>query len=125
MNTNKIIKLALLLVGIAWLVHLFINDPQDSDSFLSCPIYKVSGYECPGCGSQRAIHDVMHLRFDQAFQHNALMLFMLPYILFGFTYQFLKISDSKKKWIRKNMYGGKIMLVILAAVIAFGIFRNF
>ncbi|MEO0404969.1 MAG: DUF2752 domain-containing protein, partial [Bacteroidota bacterium] len=115
----------LLILGIGWLIHLFIHDPQESDAFISCPIYSVSGYECPGCGSQRAIHDVMHFRLVDAFKHNAMVLLMLPYIFFGFIYQYLNITEVKKIWIRKNMYGGKIMLLIIAAVLVFGILRNF
>lgn len=37
-----------------------------------CPFNALTGFLCPGCGSLRAMHDLLNLRVADAFQHNAL-----------------------------------------------------
>lgn len=62
---------------LAFLYHLYANDPQ-LGGFLPCPFRSITGLMCPGCGSQRAVHDLLHLRIREAFGHNALLVIALP-----------------------------------------------
>ena len=39
--------------------------------FLPCPFHWLTNLYCPGCGAQRAMHDLLHGRFGEAFGHNA------------------------------------------------------
>lgn len=73
--------LAVALLAVAGsLVHLYLNDPEKG-GFLSCPFRFLTGWLCPGCGSQRALHDLMHLRLGEAFGHNALLVLSIPALL--------------------------------------------
>ena len=38
----------------------FALDPSRSDLFPRCVFLSLTGYKCPGCGSQRAIHALLH-----------------------------------------------------------------
>lgn len=58
-------------------VLLFLFDPEKG-GFLTCPFRSLSGLLCPGCGSQRALHDILHLRIQAAFDHNALLVLSVP-----------------------------------------------
>ena len=40
---------------------------------LRCPFYALTGLYCPGCGTCRALADVFHGRFAEAFSHNMLL----------------------------------------------------
>ena len=40
----------------------------------TCPIYKLFGIYCPGCGATRAFGDLLRLDIQGAFNQNALML---------------------------------------------------
>ncbi len=64
--------------GIAALVPLYLFDPETHTGFLACPTYKYLGLLCPGCGSQRALHDLLHGRIGEAFEHNALLTLAIP-----------------------------------------------
>ena len=43
-----------------------------------CPIRKGLGVLCPGCGGTHAMLALLHGRFAQAWQSNALLLLLLP-----------------------------------------------
>lgn len=57
--------------------YYYLNDPaiaQEGTVFAVCPFHYITGLHCPGCGSQRAIHDALHLRLFEAIKHNALLI---------------------------------------------------
>ncbi|MEE1348254.1 MAG: DUF2752 domain-containing protein, partial [Bacteroidales bacterium] len=56
-------------------------DPARSGLFPHCPFLMMTGFKCPGCGSQRAIHSLLHLDFATAFRYNAMLVLSLPFVL--------------------------------------------
>jgi len=102
----------------------FVFDPSEGMFFPSCPFKSLTGFDCPGCGSQRAIHEILHLNFKKAFKYNALLVLAIPYILlfFIFNMEWVKIRFPKTE---KFLFGRNSLLMILAIVILFFIFRNF
>ena len=58
---------------VAGLVFLYFNNPQDLSGFPRCPFYALTGYKCPGCGTLRAIHAALHLRFSDALKLNPIL----------------------------------------------------
>jgi len=62
------------------LAYLYFNDPEKG-GYIGCPFHFLTGLLCPGCGSQRALHDLMHLRVGEAFGHNALLVLSIPALL--------------------------------------------
>ena len=59
----------------------FNFNPVESFFFPKCPFLMLTGLKCPGCGSQRAIHALLHFDIRSAFLHNALLIISIPYIL--------------------------------------------
>ncbi|MFO7627182.1 MAG: DUF2752 domain-containing protein [Candidatus Fermentibacteraceae bacterium] len=53
-------------------VFLARHDPESWNVPLFCPFHAITGFLCPGCGSLRAIHDLLNLRVADAFRHNSL-----------------------------------------------------
>lgn len=66
-----------ILAGIA--LSVMIRDPHAPGSWAICPTYGIFGIYCPGCGSLRAMHDLVAGRVVESIGHNALL---LPGILF-------------------------------------------
>lgn len=56
----------------AGVLYLASYDPEKWDIPLFCPFHAVTGLLCPGCGSLRALHDLLNMRISAAFRHNAL-----------------------------------------------------
>lgn len=51
----------------------FYFDPGDSVFFPKCPFLVLTGWQCPGCGSQRAVHALLHGDVAGAWGYNALL----------------------------------------------------
>lgn len=74
-------SLPLLLVGIAALAVVYYRvSPTSSIFFPKCAFLMLTGLKCPGCGSQRAVHALLHADITSAFMHNALFVVSLPYV---------------------------------------------
>jgi hypothetical protein len=43
-----------------------------------CPFHALTGLYCPGCGSTRALHALLHADFAQAMAMNPLLVLALP-----------------------------------------------
>lgn len=83
-ETSKIWKIALITSMFGGLfLYYYLYNPTHSGLFIPCPFHYLTGYYCPGCGSQRAIHSLLHARFSDAFGFNPLMLLSLPIVIYG------------------------------------------
>ena len=101
--------------------YFFLNPYEQEYFFISCPFYKITGYQCSGCGSQRAFHEVLHLNFKEAFHQNALVLLGIPYFSLIFFTSFFQEKFAK---LRQLLIGKKTIIILFVIVILFGIFRN-
>ena len=60
-------------------MNIYHNDPSDTTSgvpFPKCLFFSLTGLQCPGCGSQRALHSLLHLDLVAALRYNAYMVFL-------------------------------------------------
>jgi len=111
-------------LGIGVIVSILIYgllDPQEFP-FPKCPFRSITGWMCPGCGSQRAIHQLLHGQFGAAFQLNALLIPAFVYALAGYSFSLF----SGKYWpaIRKRWYGSRAAWASLIIILAFWLGRN-
>lgn len=97
----------IILVGIAAFIYYSYN-PSDNVWFPKCPFKMLTGWQCPGCGSQRAIHSLLHLEIVQAFRYNALMVLCIPLLILLFIAEYyrtrapqfyLKVYQARNIWI--------------------------
>jgi hypothetical protein len=99
-------------------------NPSESLCFPKCPFYQITGFKCPGCGSQRAIHNLLNFEILKAFHYNGMLVLSIPYVLFGVILDNKKeLSPNMSKW-RKILYGRKAIIAVLVAIIAFWLLRN-
>ena len=61
-------------------VVFYTYNPESTTFFPRCPFLVLTGLKCPGCGSQRAIHALLHADLPAAFHYNALLVLSLPII---------------------------------------------
>lgn len=81
----KIDRRLLIVAGVALLLAAicvyFYFDPSDNRFFPRCPFLAATGYLCPGCGSQRAIHALLHGDIASAWHYNCMLLLFAPLIV--------------------------------------------
>ena len=107
-DSKKILIIALtsLALGGGFLLYYF-NNPTNNSLFLPCPFKLLSGYNCPGCGSQRAIHQLLHGNITSAFQLNPLMVLSLPLIMYGLgtrVYNYVFEASHRVKIFYSNIF---------------------
>lgn len=76
-------SLLLVVAGLVMLVFGFIYyalDPSTSDAFPRCSFLSLTGYKCPGCGGQRAVHALLNGDVAGAFRFNALLMIAVPWM---------------------------------------------
>ena len=64
----------------AWI--LFTFPPTSSRFYPQCTFHQITGLLCPGCGTTRALHALLHGRIAEAFAFNP-MLFALAACALG------------------------------------------
>ncbi len=105
-------------------VLYFVFDPAEHVVFPKCPFKMLTGWDCPGCGSQRAIHALLHGDVLSAFRLNALMVLAVPYLALGFAWGMVREPGEKMlKW-RKRLFGERAIYVILLLIIGYTVWRN-
>ena len=65
------------LLGCLAVVYRF--PPTEYSFYPRCPIYLTTHWLCPGCGSTRALHSLLHLDFHGALHYNALFTLLFPF----------------------------------------------
>ena len=99
-------------------------DPLDYAIFPKCPVKMLTGLDCPGCGSQRAIHALLNGQVAEAFRSNALMVLAIPYVLAGFAFDLVRTPGERLlKW-RKRLFGETAIYIIIGIITAFTVLRN-
>ena|SRR6266404_1213560 len=59
-------------------VILFLFNPAQSGFYPVCLFHQSTGLLCPGCGSLRALHQLLHGHVTAALHFNALLVLCLP-----------------------------------------------
>ncbi|HET9528616.1 MAG TPA: DUF2752 domain-containing protein [Pyrinomonadaceae bacterium] len=110
---------SLLIAGAA---YLYLFEPGKSGFFPACPFRLLTGFTCPGCGTTRALHQVLHGHFDTAFTLNPLLLLSIPFLLFALLrYSAIVMRGGVP---RPNALPAPIIYAIFFVILSFWIFRN-
>ena len=116
--------LSIISIGLFFVVvrYFYINNPAKNDTpFAICMTKRIANIDCPGCGGQRALHQLLHGNFVEAGKLNIFIYFFAPllaYIFFSFA---LKPFNINCPDIDISSTGLFITLVIF---IVFTLFRN-
>jgi len=121
---HKILRITLtvFILGAVLFVFAYFNPLQHS-FFYTCPIQKTTGYLCAGCGAQRALHQLLHFNFFEAFKLNPLFVISLPFLLFGIGVKVWNlIFETKHRIFLFN--NNKFIVVSIIVILVFAILRN-
>ena len=109
------VPVALLLSMAATL--LFLLDPAAPDSWLpGCPFHALTGLYCPGCGTTRALHALLHFDWPTALAMNPLAVVAIPLLPLLLLHQ-LRPQLALTRWVAD----GRVWLVV---VLVFAVLRN-
>jgi hypothetical protein len=70
-------------IGLPVVLYVLYRMPPTEGSFYPrCTFNWLTGLHCPGCGSTRCLHALLHGDVAQAAAYNVLFLILLPYLVF-------------------------------------------
>jgi hypothetical protein len=110
------IAMSVLLGGLA-VVYSF--PPTEYSFYPRCPIYLTTHWLCPGCGSTRALHSLLHFDIQSALHYNALftLLFPLVCLWLGFiAYRTVRYDQFPKLAFPRSLAVGLGVTVLLFTV---------
>jgi len=104
------------------LVLLRVFDPARSGIFPPCPVHYLTGLYCPGCGSLRAIHALLHGDLRQALAMNSLTVILLPFIGYGSALEIF--AEVRERPSPGMMLSATSIRVLGLFIVIFGVARN-
>jgi hypothetical protein len=102
--------------------YLFFFEPGRTGFFPLCPFRALTGLTCPGCGTTRALHQLLHGHVVAAFELNPLLLLALPVV--GFLLILYTMRAVEGRPMPQVVLPGKYAWALYALVFGFWVFRN-
>jgi hypothetical protein len=97
-------------------------DPVAAVWFPKCPFYVLTGWHCPGCGTTRAAHALLHGDLPQALAYNALFVCAAP-LLLGLSIGL--VVSRQATWSRwTTNISHRWIWLIVALLVVFTVVRN-
>lgn len=109
-----ILAIAAAACGVAGILYLAFNDPVESPA-PSCVFHRLTGYDCPGCGTQRAVHALLQGRVADAWKANAALFFAVPVA---------GLYIGARGRLRRFIESPRAIAAVAAAIILWTVFRN-
>lgn len=117
---KKALIAAAIILTVAAIVVLYCFDPMQASFYPRCPSKLLTGCDCPGCGTLRALHALSHGDISAAWHFNAALFFALPSAVVFF------IGDRPRapRWASAAAHWRYSPVILLAAIVLWTIFRN-
>lgn len=119
MRRRVIFTLVVILSGVV----LYWLDPAQYVFMPKCIFRMLTGWDCPGCGLQRAVHALLHGRFWEAVQYNYFLLLGIPYVL-AVMYMEWFTSGEKHLRLRRVLYHRYVLYAYVMLYLAWWVLRN-
>jgi hypothetical protein len=98
-----------------------IYNPLENDLFPKCIFYKYTGFLCPGCGSQRAIHCLLNFNILSAIKQNILVVLFIPYLTLSIlTKLYPQFFTTWKRKIESPL----AIKIIIGIILGYWLIRN-
>lgn len=105
-----------------WTAVVVFGNP-DTDG-IPCVFTSVTGYACPGCGLQHAVHHLAHGRITDALASNLLAPLLIPLVAWAVASTLLPLFANGRFRLREFNPPPALILALSLAVLAYGILRN-
>ena len=107
--------------------YLWFVNPNEPGHYPLCPTKFLFGIDCPGCGATRALYSLIHGDIAGAADHNIVMLLAVPFAIVLWVRWVMRAwrGVSPAVSVRTFRLRNRAMIIVLVAVLAFGVVRNF
>lgn len=113
---------AFLIIVSCAIVYYYTHDPAVSP-YPPCPFYYITGLYCPGCGSSRALHQLLHGNFLKALDLNPFMVISIPFVL----YLLISTADIRiggRRIFKRIFFKKGFYTMLLSIIFVYWVIRN-
>jgi uncharacterized protein DUF2752 len=107
---------------VAGSIYVFSFEPGKTGFFPPCPFRVITGLTCPGCGSTRALHQLLHGHLTAAFALNPLFVIAIPFLFYALFRHTAFAFQGKIP--QPNALPAAYIYLIFVVILSFWIFRN-
>ncbi|MCQ2190293.1 MAG: DUF2752 domain-containing protein [Paludibacteraceae bacterium] len=104
-------------------IMLYFLNPTQYALMPKCPVKFLTGLNCPGCGFQRAVHALLHGRFEEALKYNLFFAYAVPYLLAVFIAN-IALKGEKQIRILKFLEGRFMAITYVIIFSVWFVVRN-
>ena len=108
--------------AVAVVVYLSLFEPGRTGFFPECPFRALTGIICPGCGSTRGLHHLLHGDIEKALLLNPLMFLLVPVLIFALVRHTNAVVTGQE--LKGNRVPAKYIWALFVVVLFFWIVRN-
>jgi hypothetical protein len=119
---KRLVPIAIGIGVLSALVILYTWNPATTREYPRCPFRALTGCYCSGCGSTRAVHQLLHGHIGNAFRLNPLVVLCLP--LVGYALLCSKWRRLRFRWLERLTATSTWPWVVFVVILLFGALRN-
>ncbi len=119
-KSRNILTVALI-AGVTVIVLFYAIFDPELPWMPKCMFHALTGWNCPGCGSQRAIHALLHGRVADAWSYNALVVCLLPLMA---LWTFAEFNRTRRPKLYARLNSVPVIIVVSAAIVIWFIISN-
>ena len=110
------------LAVLATAVVLYFGAPGDEAWWLKCPLFQLTGCQCPLCGLQRGVHAFLHGDLLAAWRYNPALWLLFPYVGVWL------LGSCSERVARSKVYAwatsSRVVLAVILLLCIWGVARN-
>ena len=115
---RPVVVAASAVAALAWVGTV---DPNEPGHYPTCPFLAVTGWFCPGCGSLRALHALVHGDLGAALARNPLVVLTVPALVVWWVVWLVRaVRHRPQRWAAPAWS----IWALLAVVLVFAVARN-
>ena len=120
---RKLLFALIVLGAAAGAFFVYRTSPETSRFYPPCLFHALTGFHCPGCGTARALHLLLHGDIPGAFAMNALTMLALPFLLYALVAEAAKTLAGRPV-LTIPRFPARSGWYLLFAILFFAILRN-
>lgn len=119
---RRTLLLSLAVAAAAAFVALYtLVDPAAHDWMPRCLLLTLTGWRCPGCGSQRMLHALFTGHLAEAFGYNPFLFCLLPGLIWLI---WLETQRRRRPELYAKVHHPAVILAVTAAILLWMVVRN-
>ena len=119
----KLSRRLVVLAALLFVAALALGNPHSTSWPLQCPLYRLTGWQCPLCGTQRAVHEALHGHLAEAWSLNPAFWLLLPLLV---VWTAASLSRRVAAWPAVSLLcRDAVVFAVLGMMVVWGVVRNF